>query len=95
MSKCNFEHLMQLVNDQLGTDKLLEVYDHLDHCGICRDAVSQISRDLNRALFIYCAQCAKHYVPRRQMKAARSGRAQASVNVLAHPAMRRSASRHQ
>ncbi len=95
MSACNFEYLLQFVNNQLDPDKQLEVYDHLDRCDICRDAVCQISRDLNRALFIYCAHCAKHYVPRRQTETARSGRAQVSANVLARPAMRRSASRHQ
>ena len=93
MSECNFEHLLQLVSNQLGPDKQLEVYDHLNRCDICRDAVSQISRDLNRALFIYCTQCAKHYVPRRQTENARSGRALISANALARPAMRRSASR--
>jgi predicted anti-sigma-YlaC factor YlaD len=48
MSTCNFEYLLQLVNNQLDVDKQLEVYDHLDRCDICRDAVYQISRDLNR-----------------------------------------------
>ena len=95
MSACNFEHLLQFVNNQLGSDEQLEVYGHLYRCDICRDAVCQISHDLNRSLFIYCAHCAKHYVPRRQMKTVRSGRTQISANVLAHPAMRRSASRQQ
>ena len=93
MSACNFEHLLQFVNNKLDPNKQLEVYDHLDRCDICRDAVCQISSDLNRALFIYCAHCAKHYAPQSQMQTAGSGRVQVSANVLARPAMRRSASR--
>jgi hypothetical protein len=58
MSACNFEYLLQLVNKQLDLDKQLEVYDHLDRCNICRDAVYQISRDLDGAFFTHCA----HYV---------------------------------
>ena len=95
MSACSFEHLLQFVNNQLDQDKQLEVYDHLDRCDICCDAVGQISRDLNRTLFLYCAHCAKHYVPRRQTGTARFGRARISANALARPAMRRSASRFQ
>jgi|WetSurMetagenome_2_1015567.scaffolds.fasta_scaffold572447_1 hypothetical protein len=85
MSECNFEHLLQLVNNQLGPDKQLEVYDHLKRCGICLDAVSQISRDLNRALFIYCAHCAKSCVPRRRTETAQPRRAQASTRHGATP----------
>jgi predicted anti-sigma-YlaC factor YlaD len=95
MSACNFEYLLEFVNNQLDPDKQLEVYDHLNRCDICRDAVYQISRDLNRALFIYCAHCAKHNVPRRQLKTARFRRAHARANVLARPTVRRSASLRQ
>jgi hypothetical protein len=45
MSACNFEYLLQLINKQLDPDQQIEVYDHLDRCDICRDAVHQISRD--------------------------------------------------
>ena len=45
MNACNCEHLSQFVNEQVNPDKQLEVYDHLDRCDICRDAVHQISRD--------------------------------------------------
>jgi hypothetical protein len=95
MSACNFEQLLQFVNNQLDPDKQLEVYDHLDRCDICRDAVCQISSDLNRALFIYCAHCARHYASRRQAEPAQFGRARVSSNALARPAMRNSASRPQ
>ena len=90
MSACNFEYLLQFVNKQLDLDKQLEIYDHLDRCDICRDAVYQISRDLDRVLFIYCAQIAKHHAFRRQIETAWSGRAQVSANALARPAMKRS-----
>ena len=88
MSACNFEYLLQFVNNQLDLDKQLEVYNHLDRCNICRDAVNQISRDLDKVLLIYCAHCAKHYAARRQMEAVRAGRAQVRANALARPAMR-------
>jgi predicted anti-sigma-YlaC factor YlaD len=55
MSACNFEYLLQLVNKQLDLDQQLEVYDHLDRCNICRDAIYQISRDLDAASFTHCA----------------------------------------
>jgi hypothetical protein len=95
MSACNFEYLLQLVNNQLDLDKQLEVYDHLDRCNICRDAVYQISRDMDRLIFFYCAQCANHYALRRQIGTARSGHAQVSTNALVRPEMRRSSKRPQ
>jgi predicted anti-sigma-YlaC factor YlaD len=55
MSVCNFECLLQLVNKQLEPDKQIEVYDHIERCNICRDAVRQISRDLKGA------HCVKAY----------------------------------
>ena len=48
MSACSFDRLLQFVNRQLDLDGQLEVYEHLDRCDICRDAVYQLSRD-----FIY------------------------------------------
>ena len=95
MSACNFEYLLEFVNDQLDPDKQLEVYGHLYRCDICRDAVYQISRDLNRALFIYCARCAKKSVPRLQTKTVRSRRAPVKANFLARPSVSRRASLHQ
>jgi predicted anti-sigma-YlaC factor YlaD len=95
MSACNFEYLLQFVNKQLDLDKQLEVYDHLDRCNICRDAVRQLSRDLDGVLFIHCAQGVRHYAFRRQIKRAWSGRAQVSANALARPAMRRRSNRLQ
>lgn len=53
MSACSFDRLLQLVNKQLDLDGQLEVYNHLERCDICRDAVHQLSRERDRAFFIY------------------------------------------
>lgn len=53
MTGCNFERLVQLLDKQLDLDAKLEVFDHLDRCDNCRDAVYQISRDRDSAFFIY------------------------------------------
>jgi hypothetical protein len=95
MSACNFEYLLQFVNKQLDPDKQLEVYDHLDRCNICREAVYQLSRDLGRVPFNYRAQCVKHHASRRHRETAWSGHARMSANTLARPAMRRSSNRPQ
>ena len=55
MSACSFDRLLQFVNKRLDLDGQLEVYDHLDRCDICRDAVYQLSRDQDEAFFIYRA----------------------------------------
>jgi predicted anti-sigma-YlaC factor YlaD len=55
MSACSFNRLLQFVNKQLDLDGQLEVYDHLDRCDICRDAVCQLSSDRHGAFFIYRA----------------------------------------
>ena len=93
MSACNFEHLLQFVNNQLDLDKRLEIYNHLDGCDICRDAVHQLSRDMAGALRIYCAHCVKQYARHRQIKTAWHGRAHVSANTLARRAVRRISSR--
>ena len=90
MSACNFEYLLQFVNKQLDLDKQLEVYDHLKRCDICRDAVHQLSRDLEGVLFIYCAHCVKHYASRNHSETPRSGRAQVRSSALARSSVRRS-----
>ena len=55
MGTCSFDRLLQFANKQLDLDERLEVYDHLDRCDICRDAVYQLSRDQDEAFFIYRA----------------------------------------
>jgi len=93
MNACNFEYLWQFVKKQLDLDKQLEVYDHLDQCDICRDAVYQISRDLDGVLFIDCAHCVKSYAVRRHIDAAASGHAQINANALARQTVKRSSNR--
>ena len=53
MSACSFTKLVQLLDKKLGLDEKLEVFSHLETCTICRDAVYQISRDRDEALFIH------------------------------------------
>jgi predicted anti-sigma-YlaC factor YlaD len=67
---CSFNRLLRLVNKKLDLDEQLEVYDHLDRCGICRDAVCQISRDRDKAFFIYRAYRVKPSVRRYSIDAA-------------------------
>lgn len=62
MSACSFSRLVQFVNQQLDLDGQLDVYDHLDRCDICRDAVYQLSRDQDEAFFIYPAHRVKPFV---------------------------------
>jgi hypothetical protein len=93
MSACNFEYLLQLVNKQLDMDKQFEVYDHLSRCDICREAVYQLSSDLDIVSLIYYAHRVKHNAFRRQTGMAKHGRVQASANALAPPTMRRSSNR--
>jgi hypothetical protein len=52
MSSCSFERLLQLLDKQLDLDGKLDVYDHLDHCENCRDAVYHILRDRDAEYFI-------------------------------------------
>ena len=52
MNVCSFKKLVKLLDRQLNLDEKLEVLDHLESCPICRDAVYQISRDRDEALFV-------------------------------------------
>ena len=62
MSACSFNRLLQFINKQLDLDGQLEVYDHLDRCDLCRDAVYQLSRDRDEAYFIYLEHRVKPFV---------------------------------
>jgi hypothetical protein len=73
MSSCNFEYLLQFMNKQLDLDRQLEVYDHLDRCHICREAVYQLSCDLRGVSFIYGARGVKHSASHRQIGTAGAG----------------------
>ena len=52
MSSCSFEKLLQLLDKQLDLDARLDVYDHLDNCENCRDAVYHILRDRDSEYFV-------------------------------------------
>jgi anti-sigma factor RsiW len=52
MRSCSFEKLVQLLDKKLNLDTKLELFDHLDRCDNCREAVYQISRDRDRAFYI-------------------------------------------
>jgi hypothetical protein len=53
MSACSFKKLVLLLDKKLDLDEKLEVLGHLQSCNICRDAVYQISRDRDEALFVH------------------------------------------
>ena len=53
MGACSFKKLVLLLDKKLDLDEKLEVLDHLQSCTICRDAIYQISRDRDEALFIH------------------------------------------
>ena len=67
MRACSFGRLLQFVNKQLDLDGQLEVYSHLDRCGICRDAIYQLARDQGKAFFLYRAYRAAPRNARRQI----------------------------
>ena len=69
MSACSFDRLLQFVNQQLDPDEQLAVYDHLEQCDICRDAVCQLSCDLDEALFIHRAHRVKPSIVLRPVNA--------------------------
>ncbi len=60
LNGCSFERLVKLLDKKLNLDESLEVYDHLDRCDICRDAVYLISRDRDEALLVYRPYKLKH-----------------------------------
>ncbi len=52
MSQCNFDRLVQYLDKQLSIDQQLELFDHLDRCEVCREAIYLLSRDRDAAYFI-------------------------------------------
>lgn len=52
MTNCSFRNLVLLLDHKLDLDGKLEVLEHLDRCPICRDAIYQIARDRDEALFL-------------------------------------------
>ncbi len=53
MNACSFDRLLLFIDRRLDLNGQLEVYDHLDRCDICRDAVYQLSRDRDETLFLH------------------------------------------
>jgi hypothetical protein len=53
MKDCNFDKLLQLLDKKLDLDSSLELYDHLDWCETCRDAIYQLTRDRDRTFLVY------------------------------------------
>ncbi len=70
MSACSFNLLLQFTDKHLDLDGRLDVYDHLDRCDICRDAVYQLSRDRDEAFFISRAHRVKPSVLQHPIDAA-------------------------
>ncbi len=53
MKPCNFDKLVQYLDNRLNLEKKLELLEHIDECEMCRDAIYHISRDRDADLFIY------------------------------------------
>jgi hypothetical protein len=53
MTVCDLEKLVRLLDEELNLDEKLEVFDHLDRCKACREAIHLISRNRDKALFVY------------------------------------------
>ncbi len=53
MEKCRVESLTQLLFGKLDLDARLEVLEHLDQCQACREAIFELSRARDAALFIH------------------------------------------
>ncbi len=53
MGGCNLEMLVQLLDRKLNLNEKLEVFDHLDRCKGCREAIYIISRQRDKTFFIY------------------------------------------
>ncbi|HYK90842.1 MAG TPA: hypothetical protein VE398_18860 [Acidobacteriota bacterium] len=50
---CSLEKLVLLLDRKLNLDTRLGVYDHLDRCWRCKEAVYRIARDRDQAYFIH------------------------------------------
>ena len=50
--RCDFDRLVLFLDKQLDLDGQLEVFDHIDRCETCRDAIYDISVDRDASLFV-------------------------------------------
>jgi anti-sigma factor RsiW len=53
MSTCNFDKLLRLLDKELDLDSKLELYEHLDRCETCREAIYELTRDRDSAFLVY------------------------------------------
>jgi hypothetical protein len=53
MTACNFDKLLRLLDKNLDLDSKLELFEHLDWCETCRDAIYELSRDRDSAFLVY------------------------------------------
>jgi len=53
MIACSFDNLIKLLDKKLELDSRLDVYDHLDNCDTCRDAIYHIKRDRDEAALLF------------------------------------------
>ncbi len=51
MGGCSYSKLRRLLNNRLGLTEKLRVYDHLDRCDFCREAVYKMFCFRDRKLF--------------------------------------------
>ncbi len=49
--ECSLENLVLLMDKKLSLDLRLSVYDHLDRCWHCKEAVYRIARQRDQALY--------------------------------------------
>jgi len=52
MNQCDFDKLVHYLDKQLDIDQQLELFDHLDRCEVCREAIFLLSRDRDAAYFV-------------------------------------------
>jgi len=53
MMECSFDMLVRYLDGQLNLDQKLRLFEHLDECETCRDAIYQIARDRDSQFFVY------------------------------------------
>ena len=53
MGRCDFEKLIRYLDKELSLDEQLELFDHLDRCEVCREAIYLLSRDRDAAFFVF------------------------------------------
>ena len=53
MGRCEFDRLVRYLDKQLNLDEQLELFDHLDHCDVCRETIYLLARDRDAAFFVF------------------------------------------